>query len=171
MAGWPVINDDERDEMLGIEKWVDEDCAARLFRTSKERNARRGRYYLPDAIEVGPHKGQLFLFSRFNLDAAVARWDFTVGLGLRDPYGREYRLIRCNGPHGPHTNRLEGVTLPPVPHVHLMTERYQKGMAMRPEWRGDGYAEACDTYSDRNGALRHLASVANIQAEGMMFLV
>ena len=74
--------------------------------------------------------------------------NFSAILAVRQPKFRGFfRLLRYNGLHAPHTNRIEGNVIDGY-HIHMATERYQK--------RGfdeDTYAEATDRYVDLEGAL------------------
>lgn len=54
---------------------------------------------------------------------------YSCGLVYTDPSGHDYRLVRCNGCHAEHANRLEGTKVPAVtPHVHYVSERYLRAM-------------------------------------------
>lgn len=67
--------------------------------------------------------------------------------------GRNINLIRCNGHHGPHTNRLEKEIIPKgVFHIHRLTERYQVF------GRGEHYAEPTDEYHSAASALEYLCN-------------
>ena len=66
---------------------------------------------------------------------------------LRDPHlqglnRNEHAVLRLNGNHGTHKNRL-GKTSVKGPHIHLMTERYQERTT-----HPDGFAVETDEYTD-----------------------
>jgi hypothetical protein len=73
-------------------------------------------------------------------------------------------LIRLNGPHpNRHTNQLAPrVRLPVTPHVHYLTERYQKENAVRPRIDPTGFALCTTAYRDLSGAMTALARRAHI---------
>lgn len=72
--------------------------------------------------------------------------NFSVILVYRDPGHNDHVVLRLNGNHGRHTNRLEK-TVVNGPHIHILTERYQT-RTNHP----DGYAEATNRsrWSHRN---------------------
>ena len=80
--------------------------------------------------------------------ANVNPLDFSVILGFQMPEStRVFRLRRCNGKHGQHTNPIEGITFYDF-HIHTATERYQDlGL------REDTYAEATDRFWDFSTAI------------------
>lgn len=125
----------------------------------------RNRVRLDQAVAVGPVRGEYFLFRRIgHVDPAI---DWTVGLGFTDLQGNEYRLVRANGPHGGHRNRLEDEALPIGCHVHFATERYLR--ARRCE--EDGFAVPTEAYATLPEALQHLVSVTNLYVPGRLWTV
>lgn len=74
--------------------------------------------------------------------------NFSVGLVYYLNATEKIGLIRCNGFHGPHTNKIERTIIPPdTPHIHTLTERYQ--LLGRPL----GFAEATLRYVDVRSAI------------------
>ena len=61
--------------------------------------------------------------------------NFSIILVYKDPLIGDVSVMRFNGNHGRHKNRIEGNVIS-GPHIHLMTERYQKHTT-----HPDGYAE------------------------------
>lgn len=82
--------------------------------------------------------------------------NFSVILIYKDANRNDHVILRLNGDHGKHTNRLEK-TVVYGPHIHILTERYQQ-RTNHP----DGYAEATDRYSDLAGAIETFMDIANI---------
>lgn len=104
-----------------------------------------------DGLDVGT---RLSLYTR--VTKARPR-DFSCGLLYQDSAGNTYPLVRCNGHHARHPNRLEGTSIPAVtPHVHYVTEKYlragQQGRRVEPDgWAIRGY------FGNLDGALAVLA--------------
>ena len=77
--------------------------------------------------------------------------NFSAILAVRVPKSNNFfRLLRYNGHHAPHTNRIEGNIIDGY-HIHRATERYQKLGSHE-----DTYAEATNRYIDLEGALNCL---------------
>jgi hypothetical protein len=72
--------------------------------------------------------------------------------------------MRLNGPHpNPHRNYLpRRVRLPVRPHVHYLTERYQREHLSRPYIAIDGFALPTTAYGNVRGAMGALARRAHI---------
>ena len=83
--------------------------------------------------------------------------NFSVILVYKDAKNGEQTIVRYNGNHGDHKNRLEKETIK-GPHIHRMTERYQLNST-----HPDGYAEATDRYSDLNSAVQRFMEDMNIR--------
>lgn len=137
----PIITDQAFIRLLSTAKVVEEKWRTKLedLRPSGD-GFLRSRYVLPDEVTTGPTRGSFFLFRRQHPSPTRALTDFTIGLGFTDLQGWEYRLVRCNGAHGAHCNRVDGEWLPIIEHVHYMTEIYQRRLASKQEWSGDGFA-------------------------------
>lgn len=77
--------------------------------------------------------------------------NFSAILAVRQPRpSKFFRLLRYNGLHAPHTNRIENNIIDDF-HIHRATERYQmRGFAE------DAYAEITNRYYDLEGALNCL---------------
>jgi hypothetical protein len=82
--------------------------------------------------------------------------NFSIILIYRDPIDGDVAVLRFNGDHGGHTNRLEKERIR-GPHIHIMTERYQE-MTTHP----DGYAMPARGYKDIKGAMIQFMGMANI---------
>ena len=74
--------------------------------------------------------------------------------------GDPINLIRCNGPHGPHTNTIEralGAGVVEIPrdtyHIHFATERYQR---VSEETDAEFYAEPTTEYDSLEGAVEYM---------------
>ena len=83
--------------------------------------------------------------------------NFSVILIYKDSNGNEHAVLRLNGNHGTHRNRLEKTSVK-GPHIHLMTERYQKRTT-----HPDGFAVETDEYTDLESAIMVFMRMANIQ--------
>jgi hypothetical protein len=80
--------------------------------------------------------------------------DFSVGLVFEDLAGNRYPFVRCNGPSPqPHINRWpRRRSISVTPHVHHLTEYYQRRAAERPGQVGpDGFAVPTRLYRDPVG--------------------
>lgn len=83
--------------------------------------------------------------------------NFSVILVYKDFNKNDHVILRLNGNHGRHKNRIEGDVIS-GPHIHKMTERYQVRTT-----HPDGYAEATDKYTDLTGAINIFMEMANIR--------
>lgn len=86
--------------------------------------------------------------------------NFSVILVYIDDVKREYVIVRYNGNHGSHRNRIEKDTII-GPHIHYLTERYQERTT-----HPDGYAEGTDRYLDIDGAIDVFLEDMNIMFRG-----
>ena len=82
--------------------------------------------------------------------------NFSIILVYKDPIIGDVAVMRFNGDHGGHTNRLEKERIR-GPHIHIMTERYQE-LTTHP----DGYAMSAHGYKDIKGAMIQFMKMANI---------
>lgn len=82
--------------------------------------------------------------------------NFSIILMYRDPVCGDVAVLRFNGDHGGHTNRLEKERIR-GPHIHIMTERYQE-LTTHP----DGFAMPARGYKDIKGAMIQFMEMANI---------
>ncbi len=83
--------------------------------------------------------------------------NFSVILVYRDVNKNDHVILRFNGNHGRHKNRIEKDEVD-GPHIHIMTERYQLKTT-----HPDGYAQATSEYKDLDGAIESFMKMANIQ--------
>ena len=98
------------------------------------------------------------LFCRQAIDDPM---DFSVGLIVNFQDGSNMRLMRCNGLHGGHRNKLERNRVTGK-HIHIATERY-----IRNGFDAEGFAEAInDDYDNIESAFYCLISKCNINIEG-----
>jgi hypothetical protein len=111
-------------------------------------------------LNSGPTRGELHVYAR----QGTSPGDFSTGLILYDLDGDPLRIIRMNGPHSnPHVNRFpKRLTFPVTPHVHYLTERYQRERQAKGKVGPDGYALCTTAYSDIRGALMALARRTNL---------
>jgi hypothetical protein len=165
--GPPIIVQGGIDWLVRVEKPVpDGSWRSKLLPPTSSDLDRRSRIDLGELPEGGPLGGTLHLYARENLNPAVTG-DWSVGLIYTDYADNTYPVIRCNGPHPTdHVNRIERTVISRRPHVHLLTERYQRIHRPNPS----GYAEATDAFSTIADAVEYLASLANLQPAGRLFL-
>jgi hypothetical protein len=95
---------------------------------------------------------------------------YSCGVVYEDAGGNTYRLVRCNGNHAAHHNRLEHTSIPAVtPHVHYVREMYlraiQSGQRVDPE----GFAIRAFHFNLRS-ALEGLARRVNLQVKAPQLL-
>lgn len=82
--------------------------------------------------------------------------NFSVILVFKDS-NKIYRpILRLNGNHGTHCNRLEREIIS-GPHIHRITERYQ-----RRTNHPDGYAVATDRYTNLHEAIEVFMEMVNV---------
>ena len=84
--------------------------------------------------------------------------DFSVIFGVLIS-GKLFKLVRYNGEHGEHTNKLDGKVIEGF-HIHRATKIYQEN-----GFREEGYAEKSNRYSDWKTALKLLLEQNNFQIE------
>lgn len=90
--------------------------------------------------------------------------DFSVGLIASFQDGSNLRLMRCNGLHGVHKNKIENTKLTGK-HIHIATERY-----IRKGFDAEAFAVAVDDdYNSVEAAFDCLIDKCNINIEGMLF--
>jgi hypothetical protein len=82
--------------------------------------------------------------------------NFSIILIYKDISKGEIPIIRFNGNHGSHRNRIENETIN-GPHIHIMTERYQLHST-----HPDGFAEPANGYKDLEGAFKLFLERVNI---------
>jgi len=82
--------------------------------------------------------------------------NFSIILVYKNASKVEIPIIRFNGNHGSHRNRLENETIN-GPHIHIMTERYQLHST-----HPDGFAEPTNSYKDLKGAFKLFLERVNI---------
>lgn len=82
--------------------------------------------------------------------------NFSVILVCKDCSGNDRVILRLNGNHGRHKNRIEK-NIVDGPHIHKMTERYQIKTT-----HPDGYAEATDEYTTLDEAIDKFVDMVNI---------
>ena len=118
-------------------------------------------------LSLSDKKGHLMKNVKLECDAYECRMmirqtvdrpsNFSVVLVYKDSNRNDRVILRLNGNHGRHRNRIEG-TIVDGPHIHKMTERYQ-----RRTNHPDGYAEATERYSDLDGAIEAFMEIANVK--------
>lgn len=113
----------------------------------------RDELYLTKNVTLNCSKYPCQMKIRQNIDNPL---NFSVILVYRSSI-----IVRYNGYHGSHTNRLEKTRVS-GPHIHTITERYQ----LRTQ-RPDGYAEETDRYTDLNTAINEFIKDMNITIEGL----
>lgn len=96
-------------------------------------------------------------FVIFTRQSTVIPESFSAGLRWKSKTGEEVILLRCNGSDHEHTNTIEGEKFSGRCHVHTATERYASlGKKI------DSFAQPEGAYRTLDGALHHLAQLAEI---------
>ena len=162
----PVLTESDITYLLEVPKLVDDpDWRSALLPMRTEDYGLRARLDLPDLPSTGPVRGRLLVYTRQNLNPNVGG-DWSTGFIYTSYADDRYPVIRCNGPHpSDHTNRIERNKIVRTPHVHRLTERYQR---LRPP-KSDGFAEETTVYVTIEEALEHLAETINLQVIGALF--
>ena len=163
----PVLTDETIEFLLAVAKPVsDPEWRETLLPVLTDSYTLSGRLDLDDLPSTGAVRGHLHLYSRQNLNPVVAG-DWSVGLVYTDYANRSYRVLRCNGPHPTdHSNAMEKTIIVRTPHIHHLTERYQR---LRPP-RPDGFASETSDYTTIEEAVEVLAKLINLQPVGILFL-
>lgn len=120
-------------------------------------------------LSSGHMRGHLFVTIR---QARRSMDDFSAGLVYQDLAGHTYNLVRCNGPHPQvHENRWpRGDRFAVIPHVHHLTEFYQRKALQRPgQVSGDHFALPTALYRSLPGALDVLARKVHIVSQARLF--
>lgn len=131
-----IISDEKVDEIMRAPKYIDPSIDVRDLSLSKD-----GSYYTKNIALSCNYPCHMKI--RQTVDRPL---NFSVILTHERKSGN-YVLVRYNGNHGSHTNRLTKETIN-GPHIHYITEEYQ-----RRTTHPDGYAISTDKYTDINGAI------------------
>lgn len=145
---------------MSIETLTDEHIAQLLTMPKSVENARakekiEGKHLRRDysiCSEDGVHR-----FTLFTRQSTKIPDGFSAGLLWHAQSGESIILIRCNGSDHPHPNVLERERIEYQCHIHVLTERY-----ITAGRKGEGFAEAVQTYHTLAGALHELACRAHI---------
>lgn len=86
--------------------------------------------------------------------------NFSILLRYTDKSKKNYVIVRFNGNHGSHINKLTKEKIS-GPHIHKITEKYQLNTS-----HPDGYASATCEYIDLRGAFRVFKNEMNIRTKG-----
>ena len=153
----PVIHQTDIDWLMAVAKPVpDLGWRSRLLPLTTTPMSRVRTLALGELPEGQPLGGYLSIYCREG--KAFAPGDWSTGLIYTDYDERSYPVLRCNGAHQTvHTNALEGDSFIGVRHIHFLTQRYQEAGILN-----SGYAEPTDAYTTLEGALDHLADLANL---------
>lgn len=158
----PVITDAaiarliERPKAISNPSWVDE-----LLSQASTAMGLQAKFDLQE-VDSGPERGSMFIYAR--QAKAQAPGDWSAGL-VFVPLGTDlsYPLLRCNGPHETvHVNTIEDEPIVLTPHIHILTERYQRIGKVN-----SGYAEPTTHYTTLRGALGTLQAMAGLHGDGV----
>ncbi len=150
MDSGTVISDSEVDRMVSVPKFIEKTIEPSQLQMSEDGRFRLKKYKL-ECEEYG-----FFVMIRQNTDRPD---NFSIILVYEGQGKREIPVLRFNGNHGRHKNRLEGEIVN-GPHIHKLTERYQ-----RTTTHPDGYAVATREYTDLRSALDAFMKAANIRVK------
>jgi hypothetical protein len=164
----PVLVDSDIQWLVAVAKPVsDIHWRDRLLSPKAGRTVGEGQLDLAPLPDGAPLGGALHIYSRQTINPEAASTDWSTGLVYTDYADNKYTVIRCNGAHETcHRNRIEGDYFERVPHVHYLTERYQR----HPLARDDGFAQPTDAFATLAEAVEHLISLVNLVPEGTLFL-
>ena len=162
----PVIADSDIERLLAVPKPVDVvDWRASLLPPTDSGHVQSGRLDLGEVPSTIPLRGYLHVYSRLGLNHQTEDW--STGLVYTDFAGNTYPVIRCNSPHADdHVNRIERTVIVRQPHIHRLTERYQR----HRRTNGDSYAEPTLEFSTLAEAIEHLSMLSNLIPAGRLFL-
>jgi len=142
-----VLSEGEIADLLAEPKVLPENFRARLRRRTSRRkpNERVGK------LDVVGERGNKFrLIVRVN---DLIYNNFSVLIVWLSSSGEKTLLVRCNGFHERHVNRMEKTIIPSdTCHVHTITERYQNF------GKPDGFAEETFSYFDVRSAIQHVST-------------
>jgi len=145
------LTDKERDALISEPKPLPNNFRD-LLRASPKANYNHEEGQLHIQTEAGNRYRIVLRRSLTNvLDFSVILLYFHKATGEWIP------IIRYNGKHSEHTNKIEGQRFYDF-HIHKITERYQE-VGLKPV----GYAEVCTKFSDYRGALAQFLRDLNFQ--------
>ena len=151
MDSGAVISDLEVGKMVSTPKFIEKMIDLSQLQLSEDGRFKSMKYRL-ECDEYG-----FFMMIRQNTDRPD---NFSIILVYEGQGKREIPVLRFNGNHGRHKNRLERETID-GPHIHKLTERYQR-MTTHP----DGYAVATRDYTDLKSALGAFMKATNVKVKG-----
>jgi hypothetical protein len=162
----PVIVDSDIERLLVVPKPVDDiDWRQTLLPPKDDGFVRRAWLDLGEVPAVIPLRGTLRIYTRQGVNPEIEDW--STGLVYFDYADNSWPVVRCNGPHPQdHVNRIEGTAFARQPHVHRLTERYQRKRGAR----GDHYAEPTTAFRTLPEAIEYLAMLSNLEPAGRLFL-
>jgi hypothetical protein len=147
-----LFSDSEIDRILQERKKIGSRQFARLKRAAK--GEKHGNFKKP--VDLKTKSGRR-LRLRISLNERDKK-QFSIILSYVKGKS-EIPLVRCNGHHGPHTNRLEkrakrGIAFIPQNtfHIHIITERYQNYD------KNQTYAEPTTEYHSAESALEYMCN-------------
>jgi hypothetical protein len=140
------LTDEQIADLLGCPKQVDR---------ANPRSRQDGKHLRRDFDARSVDDRHYFVI--FTRQSTVIPESFSAGLRWKSKTGEEVMLLRCNGSDHEHFNAIEGMRFSGTCHVHKATERY--AAAGR---KVESFALPDTAYRSLNGALHHLAQLANI---------
>ena len=148
------LTDNEIDNLIKCPKVIREDKFQKIKFVEKDGSK---RFDLD--VESQTDDCEFEIFCRQAVDDPM---DFSVGLVVTFQDGSIIKLMRCNGLHGEHRNRIEKTKLKGK-HIHIATERY-----IRKGFDAEAFAIAIDDdYDNVESAFDCLVTKCNIDVEGM----
>ena len=147
MAMGSIISDETVEDIIRYRKYVKHDINVDDLPVSED-----GRYRIK-TYDLDCERYNCKMVIRQNTDRTD---NFSIILVYKDPVMGDVPILRFNGNHGNHKNRIENEIIR-GPHIHIMTERYQ-----RHTTHPDGYAERTDLYRNIKEALESFMERANI---------
>ncbi|MBR6204694.1 MAG: hypothetical protein IKQ60_06575 [Candidatus Methanomethylophilaceae archaeon] len=152
MGSDDIITDSAVENMIEAPKLIEKAVELSDLQTSNDGRQRFGTYDLE--CELYDFK----MIIRQNIDRPD---NFSVILVCILSKRRDITILRYNGNHGSHKNRLENETIK-GPHIHKLTERYQERTT-----HPDGYAIPTDEYRTLSEAVGIFMRDARIRVKGL----
>lgn len=141
-----ILSDREISDLLADPKPLPKGFRKKLKRRPRK-NRRHERSARLEVVSAGGLRFRLFVKVNDRLTN-----NFSVGIVYVASTGEKYNLIRCNGWHNEHINKIEKTVIPEdTCHIHRLREDYQK------KERPMAYAEETFAYHDVKSAIKHVA--------------
>ncbi|MCA9750415.1 MAG: hypothetical protein KC414_14995 [Romboutsia sp.] len=147
VSTYKEITDTEITKLINCEK---------IIVSNPSPNKKSSGYHKETGIDLESISEQT-KFSMFIREHTLLTEHFSIGLIYWPDSESPIRLVRYNGNHGIHVNKLTGEKLCDTVHIHKLTRK-----ALDAGICGDNHAEATDKYTSLNEALTEFFVDLNI---------